>query len=153
LRAVAATTASRVWRRGARRRRYSGHRQADDRRAEQTGPDVGVLDVERVDDAREHFAADQVAQHPDRCELGGGGADQTGHAPAASSPVGRKRATRSPISARSPATTSGMTTAEGLDFLRESLGWVVQELMEAEVSELIGAERADAGVVSCPQTS
>jgi transposase-like protein len=29
---------------------------------------------------------------------------------------------------------------EGLDFLRESLTWVVQQLMEAEVSELIGAE-------------
>ncbi len=28
---------------------------------------------------------------------------------------------------------------EGLDFLRESLRWVVQQLMEAEVSELIGA--------------
>jgi putative transposase len=32
---------------------------------------------------------------------------------------------------------------EGLDFLRESLGWVVQQLMEAEVSELIGAERCE----------
>src|SRR5712691_9772986 len=32
---------------------------------------------------------------------------------------------------------------EGLDFLRESLTWVVQQLMEAEVSELVGAgERA-----------
>jgi putative transposase len=30
---------------------------------------------------------------------------------------------------------------EGLDFLRESLSWVVQQLMEAEVSELVG-ERA-----------
>jgi len=30
---------------------------------------------------------------------------------------------------------------EGVDFLRESLSWVVQQLMEAEVSELIGAER------------
>ena len=29
---------------------------------------------------------------------------------------------------------------EGLDFLRESLTWVVQQLMEAEVSELVGAE-------------
>src|SRR5436309_9215287 len=28
---------------------------------------------------------------------------------------------------------------EGLDFLRESLTWVVQQLMEAEVSELVGA--------------
>ena len=36
---------------------------------------------------------------------------------------------------------------EGLDFLRESLSWVVQQLMEAEVSELVGAahgERAPA---------
>ena len=32
---------------------------------------------------------------------------------------------------------------EGLDFLRESLRWVVQQLMEAEVSELIGAERGE----------
>ena len=32
---------------------------------------------------------------------------------------------------------------EGLDFLRESLGWVVQQLMEAEVSELIGAGRGE----------
>jgi transposase-like protein len=30
---------------------------------------------------------------------------------------------------------------EGLDVLRESLAWVVQQLMEAEVSELVGAER------------
>ena len=30
---------------------------------------------------------------------------------------------------------------DGLDFLRESLTWVCQQLMEAEVSELIGAER------------
>ncbi len=29
---------------------------------------------------------------------------------------------------------------EGVDFLRESLAWVVQQLMEAEVAELIGAE-------------
>ena len=28
---------------------------------------------------------------------------------------------------------------EGLDVLRESLAWVVQQLMEAEVSELVGA--------------
>ena len=28
---------------------------------------------------------------------------------------------------------------EGLDVLRESLAWVVQQLMEAEVSQLIGA--------------
>src|SRR5262245_26648098 len=32
---------------------------------------------------------------------------------------------------------------EGLDFLRESLAWVVQELMEAEVSELVGARRGE----------
>jgi transposase-like protein len=32
---------------------------------------------------------------------------------------------------------------EGVDFLRESLSWVVQQLMEAEVSELIGAERGE----------
>ena len=32
---------------------------------------------------------------------------------------------------------------EGVDFLRESLCWVVQSLMEAEVSELIGAARGE----------
>jgi transposase-like protein len=32
---------------------------------------------------------------------------------------------------------------EGVDFLRESLRWVVQQLMEAEVSELIGAEHGE----------
>jgi transposase-like protein len=32
---------------------------------------------------------------------------------------------------------------EGLDFLRESLARVVQQLMEAEVSELVGAERGE----------
>jgi transposase-like protein len=32
---------------------------------------------------------------------------------------------------------------EGLDVLRESLAWVVQQLMEAEVSELIGAQRGE----------
>ena len=32
---------------------------------------------------------------------------------------------------------------EGVDFLRESLRWVVQQLMEAEVPELIGAERGE----------
>ncbi len=32
---------------------------------------------------------------------------------------------------------------DGVDFLRESLLWVVQQLMEAEVSELIGAERGE----------
>jgi transposase-like protein len=32
---------------------------------------------------------------------------------------------------------------EGLDFLRESLSWVVHQLMEAEVSELVGAARGE----------
>src|SRR5437016_12825418 len=32
---------------------------------------------------------------------------------------------------------------EGLDLLRESLSWVVQQLMQAEVSELVGAERGE----------
>src|SRR5438093_9410616 len=32
---------------------------------------------------------------------------------------------------------------EGLDFLRESLTWVVQQLMEAEVSEFVGAARGE----------
>src|SRR5918995_1590867 len=32
---------------------------------------------------------------------------------------------------------------EDLDFLRESLSWVVQQLMEAEVSELVGAARGE----------
>ena len=32
---------------------------------------------------------------------------------------------------------------EGLDFLRESLAWVVQQLMEAEVTALVGAERGE----------
>src|SRR5437870_1405700 len=32
---------------------------------------------------------------------------------------------------------------EGLDFLRESLSWICQQLMEAEVSELVGAERGE----------
>jgi len=32
---------------------------------------------------------------------------------------------------------------EGLDFLRESLTWVVQQLMEVEVSELVGAARGE----------
>ena len=32
---------------------------------------------------------------------------------------------------------------DGVDFLRESLRWVVQQLMEAEVSELIGAEHGE----------
>ena len=33
---------------------------------------------------------------------------------------------------------------EGVDFLRESLRWVVQQLMEAEVSELIGPSAGSA---------
>jgi putative transposase len=32
---------------------------------------------------------------------------------------------------------------EGVDVLRESLLWVCQQLMEAEVSELVGAERGE----------
>ena len=32
---------------------------------------------------------------------------------------------------------------EGLDFLRESLTWVCQQLMEVEVSELVGAARGE----------
>jgi putative transposase len=32
---------------------------------------------------------------------------------------------------------------DGVDFLRESLLWVVQQLMEAEVSELVGAEHGE----------
>src|SRR6058998_3368338 len=32
---------------------------------------------------------------------------------------------------------------EGVDFLRESLRWVVQQLMEVEVCELIGAEHGE----------
>jgi transposase-like protein len=32
---------------------------------------------------------------------------------------------------------------DGLDFVRESLTWVVQQLMEAEVSELVGAARGE----------
>jgi putative transposase len=32
---------------------------------------------------------------------------------------------------------------DGLDFLRESLTWVVQQLMQAEVSELVGAARGE----------
>src|SRR5918995_2480288 len=32
---------------------------------------------------------------------------------------------------------------EGVDVLRESLSWVVQQLMEAEVSGLVGAERGE----------
>jgi len=36
-----------------------------------------------------------------------------------------------------------MLEGEGLDFLRESLTWVCQQLMEAEVSELVGATRGE----------
>jgi putative transposase len=36
-----------------------------------------------------------------------------------------------------------LLAGEGLDFLRESLAWVVQQLMETEVSELIGASRGE----------
>jgi len=38
---------------------------------------------------------------------------------------------------------SYLLEGEGLDFLRESLTWVVQQLMEAEVSELVGAARGE----------
>ena len=38
---------------------------------------------------------------------------------------------------------SYLLEGEGLDFLRESLTWVCQQLMEAEVSELVGAERGE----------
>ena len=34
---------------------------------------------------------------------------------------------------------SYLMEGEGLDVLRESLSWMVQQLMEAEVSELVGA--------------
>jgi hypothetical protein len=33
---------------------------------------------------------------------------------------------------------------DGLDFLRESLTWVVQQLMEAQVSELVGPRTVSA---------
>ncbi len=35
---------------------------------------------------------------------------------------------------------SRLMSDEHVDFVRESLRWVVEQLMEAEVSELIGAE-------------
>jgi putative transposase len=35
---------------------------------------------------------------------------------------------------------SHLLEGEGLDFLRESLAWICQQLMEAEVSDMIGAE-------------
>src|SRR6476619_3638060 len=38
---------------------------------------------------------------------------------------------------------SYLMEGEGLDFLRESLSWMVQQLMEAEVSELVGAARGE----------
>jgi putative transposase len=38
---------------------------------------------------------------------------------------------------------SYLRDGEGADFLRESVRWMVGELMEAEVSELIGAERGE----------
>ena len=38
---------------------------------------------------------------------------------------------------------SYLLEGEGLDFLRESLAWVCQQLMEAEVSELVGAARGE----------
>src|SRR6476660_799834 len=38
---------------------------------------------------------------------------------------------------------SYLMEGEGLDFLRESLAWMVQQLMEAEVTELVGAARGE----------
>jgi len=38
---------------------------------------------------------------------------------------------------------SYLLEGEGLDFLRESLAWVCQQLLEAEVSELVGAARGE----------
>jgi hypothetical protein len=38
----------------------------------------------------------------------------------------------------------------GLDFLRESLSWVVRQLMEAEISELIGAARGERALEEQP---
>jgi len=38
---------------------------------------------------------------------------------------------------------SYLLEGEGLDFLRESLAWVCQQLMEVEVSELVGAARGE----------
>jgi len=37
----------------------------------------------------------------------------------------------------------GLRSEEGIDLVRESLRWLVSELMEAEVSELIGARRGE----------
>ena len=36
-----------------------------------------------------------------------------------------------------------LLSTEHVDLVRESLRWVVQQMMEAEVSELIGAERGE----------
>jgi transposase-like protein len=41
---------------------------------------------------------------------------------------------------------------DGLDFLRESLTWVVQQLMESEVSELVGAARGERAERTTPRT-
>jgi putative transposase len=38
---------------------------------------------------------------------------------------------------------SYLMEGEGLDFLRESLGWMVQQLMEAEVTDLVGAAHGE----------
>jgi putative transposase len=38
---------------------------------------------------------------------------------------------------------SYMLEGEGVDFVRDSLRWMVEQLMEAEVSELIGADRGE----------
>ncbi len=36
-----------------------------------------------------------------------------------------------------------MLEGDGVDFVRESLRWMVEQLMDAEVSELIGAARGE----------
>ena len=38
---------------------------------------------------------------------------------------------------------SYLMEGEGLDFLRESLAWMVQRLMEVEVTELVGAAHGE----------
>jgi transposase-like protein len=61
------------------------------------------------------------------------------------SKVRRKRGTTMAETKRMTAdeVVSYLLEEDGLDFLRESLKWVVQQLMEAEVSELIGAEHGE----------
>ena len=38
---------------------------------------------------------------------------------------------------------SYLLEGDGVDYVRDSLRWMVEQLMEAEVSELIGAERGE----------